>query len=456
MKTKAVPITEISEIRRILCPPNLDRSELLASRRQGSPELKVEQEVRAMKSVTFHCGKCKVNTCGIENDPGASVRHCPGCNSILMLCPVCHKATSGTEKFKILICDSCHTEFVTDTTVQSLIDMDRKSRQVVLSGIRATNRLHLGNFLGAIRQFVQYSTGDNLCLYFIADWHTLTTCQDAATVTGNSVEIAMNYIAAGLDPERSIIYAQSSVPEIAELALYLSMIQDKGELEVLPTLKDLLRGGANMNLGHLSYPVLMAADILGPKATLVPVGSDQIPNVELARRLAKKFNRRFGQTFVIPEIGEQKVKIPGLGGGKMAKSDESSCIFIDDAAEVVAKKYAKHGVTDKNKVKRDDSGVPENCASIYPVYQVLLGEESSLLQEVANGCRVGSRTCQECKAELAKMVNSILEPVRVKRRELGGKREFVREVLHFGGLKAREIIRPTLELVREKLGIIAP
>ncbi|MBU0722379.1 hypothetical protein KKA93_02905 [Patescibacteria group bacterium] len=147
--------------------------------------------------------------------------------------------------------------------------------ELVLSGIRATGRLHFGNFLGAVQNFVKFQQADNTCLYFIADWHTLTTLDNPEELRGNLIEIVKDYIAAGLDPEQSIIYSQSSVPEISELCLYLSMIQPLGELERVPTFKDLIRKNPdNVNLGLVTYPVLMAADILGPKATLVPVGEE--------------------------------------------------------------------------------------------------------------------------------------------------------------------------------------
>ena len=165
--------------------------------------------------------------------------------------------------------------------------------ELVLSGIRATGRLHFGNFMGAVRNFVRYQTAANTCLYFIADWHSLTTLADPRELRANTLAIAADYLAAGLDPERSILYAQSGVPEIAELSLYLAMVQPLGDLQRTPTFKDMVRRFPdNVNLGTISYPVLMAADILGPKATLVPVGDDQRPNVEMARNLAIKFNQR--------------------------------------------------------------------------------------------------------------------------------------------------------------------
>src|SRR3989304_9473401 len=202
--------------------------------------------------------------------------------------------------------------------------------EIVLSGIRATGKLHFGNFIGAVQNFVKFQQPNNTCLYFIADWHTLTTLRNPEELKGNLIEIVKDYIAAGLDPEQSIIYAQSSIPEISELFLYLSMIQQVGELERIPTFKEKIKKNPdNVNLGLLTYPVLMAADILGPKATLVPVGEDQVPNVELARDLAKRFNNRYGKTFPIPEMMHDMVRIPGLDGEKMGKSDADNSIDIN-------------------------------------------------------------------------------------------------------------------------------
>src|SRR3989344_2151273 len=180
-------------------------------------------------------------------------------------------------------------------------------KQTILSGIRATGRL-----------------------YFIADLHTLTTLQNPEELRGNVLEIAKDYLAAGLDPNKSTIYAQSSIPEISELSILLAMVQPLGEIERTPTFKDLVRKNPdNVNLGLVNYPVLMSADILGPQATLVPVGSDQRPNVEVTRNLAKRFNDRYGQTFVIPKMMNEMVKIPGLDGEKMGKSDTDNSIDIN-------------------------------------------------------------------------------------------------------------------------------
>src|SRR3989338_7151681 len=200
------------------------------------------------------------------------------------------------------------------------------THQTVLSGIRATGRLHVGNLLGAVQHFVRFQ--EDSCttgLYFVADLHTLTTLKNPDDMRRALREIVKDYLAAGLDPNKSIIYAQSSIPEIPMLSLLLSMVQPYGDLIRTPTFKELARKNpGNLNFGIVTYPVLMAADILGPRAALVPVGEDQVPNVELARSLARRFNERYGETLVIPEMMGEMVKVPGLDGAKMGKSDGNS------------------------------------------------------------------------------------------------------------------------------------
>lgn len=326
--------------------------------------------------------------------------------------------------------------------------------QTVLSGIRATGRLHFGNFLGAVQNFVKFQQQENTCLYFIADWHTLTTLENPEELRNNLMEIAKDYIAAGLDPEQSIIYAQSSVPEISELALYLGMIQQMGELQRIPTFKDLVRKNPdNVNLGLLSYPVLMAADILGPKATLVPVGEDQVPNVELARSIARSFNSRFGQTFVVPEMMQQMIRVPGLDGAKMGKSEADNAIDINSSTDIIRQRYLKKGITDIERKKVADSGDPYNrCQSVYAIHELVTpGETES--REIAEACIAGKIGCIACKNKLVDNIANVLEPFRAARAELADKDDYVREVLHEGGKKARTLIHTTVESVRDKMGI---
>lgn len=328
--------------------------------------------------------------------------------------------------------------------------------KTILSGIRATGRLHFGNFMGAVRHFVNFQNSDNRSMYFIADLHTLTTLRDPNELRGNVLEIAKDYLAAGLDPNLSVIYAQSSVPEISELSLLLSMIQPLGELERIPTFKDLLRKNAdNVNLGLVSYPVLMAADILGPKADIVPVGFDQRPNVELARNLAQRFNARFGKTFVIPEMldEDKMIKVPGLDGEKMGKSDSDNSIDINSSREVILKRYMERGVTDPERVKISIPGNPQHCRSVYPIHEIVTPGEPET-RTIANACKTAQIGCADCKRKVVDGIATILEPFQEKRAQLAHQDDFIMDVLHEGGKKARTIIAGTVSDVRQKMGVV--
>lgn len=325
--------------------------------------------------------------------------------------------------------------------------------ETVLSGIRATGRLHFGNFLGAVRNFVQYMQGDNACLYFIADWHTLTTLDNPEELRGNRLEIVKDYLAAGLDPERAIIYAQSSVPEIAELCLYLSMIQPLGALQLIPTYKDLVKKNPDrVSLGLITYPVLMAADILGPKATLVPVGEDQLPNIELARELARRFNDAYGEIFPLPQAATERLRVPGLDGSKMGKSESNNAIGINDPIETIRERYLRFGITDEQRLRRSDPGRPyTHCKSVFPVHEIITPETQR--DEIAKACMNASIGCTECKQRLVDNIAAILEPFQNKRRELADQDDYAYDVITTGGRKARELIIPTIEAVRDKVGI---
>lgn len=327
--------------------------------------------------------------------------------------------------------------------------------EVVLSGIRATGKLHFGNFMGAVRHFVEHQRAGNQCMYFIADLHTLTTLRDPSELRGNVIEIVKDYLAAGLDPETSVIYAQSSVPEISELSLLLSMLQPLGELQRVPTFKDLVRKNPdNVTLGLISYPVLMAADILGPQATLVPVGEDQVPNVELARNLAQRFNQRFGQTFALPTMLDEMVKVPGLDGEKMGKSESDNAININASREEIIDRYLKRGVTDPQRIRATDPGDPYNrCRSVYPLQEMLSPGEMTT-RNIGRLCQAAKISCKDCKRNLGNAIADVLEPFQARRADLDGKDDYVREVLHEGGKRARRLIADTVSDVREKMGII--
>ncbi len=328
--------------------------------------------------------------------------------------------------------------------------------KTVLSGIRATGRLHFGSFLGAVQNFVKFQDdADTRCMYFVADFHTLTTLDDPEAMKLNLTEMVKDYLAAGLDPDKSILYAQSSIPEIAQLSMYLGMLQSFGALKNIPTYKDLVKKNPNrVTHGLFSYPVLMAADILGPQANIVPVGSDQIPNVELAQKLARKFNKRFGETFVIPEMLEEMVKVPGLDGNKMGKSDADNAISLTMEREEVHDRYRRFGVTDANRVSVSDPGNPyEDCLSVYPVHELVSpGEVQS--RTIAKKCMAAEIGCAQCKGLLADRISDQLELFQERRASFEDKDEMVREILHEGGKKARQIIMPTIGLVSDKMGIV--
>ncbi len=336
---------------------------------------------------------------------------------------------------------------------------DKKGNKVgstVLSGIRATGRMHFGNFVGAVDNFVRYQANpENTCMYFVADLHTLTTLEDPEELRRNLVEMVKDYLAAGLDPDKSIIYAQSSIPEIPELMLLLGMFQPLGELQLIPTYKDLVKNNPDrITHGLLSYPVLMAADILGPQANLVPVGSDQSPNVELARDLAVRFNNRFGTTFAVPEMMKEMVKVPGLDGHKMGKSSSDNAIGIGDTAVEIRSKYLKRGITDTNKARKNDPGDPYNgCKSVYAVHEMVTEGERET-RTIANLCRSGQIGCVECKNMLVDGIAAILEPFQQRRAELDNQNDYVTDVLVEGGNAARAVIAQTVEDVRTKMGIV--
>ncbi len=326
---------------------------------------------------------------------------------------------------------------------------------VVLSGIRATGRMHFGNFVGAVQHFVDYQDSDNTCLYFVADQHTLTTLDNPEELRTNLMEMVKDYLAAGLDPDRSIIYVQSSVPEITELCIYLGMLQPLGDLMIIPTYKDLVRRFPDrVSHGLLTYPVLMAADILGPRATLVPVGEDQVPNVELVRDLARRFNNRYGDFFTIPEMMHEMVKVVGLDGAKMGKSEADNSINISASIDDIRRRYLERGITDPQRQRRSDPGDPYgSCKSVYPLHELVTKGEIKT-RTIAQACMSASIGCAECKHKLVDSIAEIILPFQERREALADKNDYVREVLHEGGKKARAIIAETVAQVRDKMGIV--
>jgi len=332
----------------------------------------------------------------------------------------------------------------------------KTDKKVVLSGIRATGKLHLGNYFGAMRYFVELSRDKSKkCFFFIANLHTLTTKMDPDDIKGDLREIVLDFISVGIDPKKSIIFAQSSVPETCELNWLLSCLTPVAVLQRMPHFKEKKdkKTALNeiINAGLLTYPVLMASDILGPCADLVPVGEDQHPHVELARELAKRFNHIYGETFPVPELlKSEAIRVPGLDGtGKMGKSDQNT-IDLSDSPEVIEDKIAK-AVTDPARIRRNDPGNPAIC-NIYALH--LLMSDIDVINDVRRACTMARIGCVDCKNIISKNIINILSPIQQRKRELVAEGlDYPFDVLCKGGKRARKIISATVEKVKNKMGV---
>lgn len=320
----------------------------------------------------------------------------------------------------------------------------------ILSGMRPTAKLHLGNLLGALENWKKFESEDSF--FMIADWHALTTeYASHASIKENVVEVVIDYLAAGLNPDRSTIFLQSLVPEHAELALLLSMITPLPWLERNPTYKDRIqefKGRDLMTHGFLGYPVLQAADILLYKADAVPVGEDQLPHLELAREIARRFNHLYKPVFKEAEaILTKTPKIPGTDGRKMSKS-YGNTIDLSDSSQEVDKKVMQM-MTDPARKRREDKGRPEVC----PVYffHIIFNKENE--KTVAKECRAAERGCVECKKEMANHLVPFLRPIYERRQELLKKRGQIRDLLIEGSQKAKTVASKTLAEAKEAVGI---
>ncbi|HQQ12915.1 MAG TPA: tryptophan--tRNA ligase [Bacteroidales bacterium] len=325
---------------------------------------------------------------------------------------------------------------------------------IVLSGIRPTGNLHLGNFFGAVKNFVKMQEENN-CYFFIADYHSLTTHPTPQDLHGNVKQVLVEYLAAGLDPDKATLYVQSDVPEIAELYLFLNMNAYLGELERVTTFKEKARKQPdNVNAGLLTYPSLMAADILIHKAHKVPVGKDQEQHLEMTRTFARRFNRMYNiEYFNIPQaynFGEELVKIPGLdGSGKMGKSEgEGNAIFLIDDAKTIRKKVMKAmtdaGPTMPNQQKPD---MIENLFSLLKV--VSTPETVAFFDDQYNNCSI---RYGDLKKQLAEDMILFTEPIREKILALAADEAYISKVARIGAEKARESAAKTVKEVREIIG----
>ena len=320
-------------------------------------------------------------------------------------------------------------------------------RKRLLSGMRPTGPLHLGNYHGALANWVRLQE-EYECFYFIADWHALTSDYEAPDrIKGYTYDILLDWLSVGLSPERSTLFIQSQVKEHAELFLILSMITPVPWLERNPTYKDQIEQLSAKDLstfGFLGYPVLQAADIIMYKPFGVPVGVDQAPHVEITREIARRFNYFYGPVFPEPEvILTETPKLLGTDRRKMSKS-YGNAIFLSDTAEVVAAKVATM-ITDPQRMRKSDPGNPDIC-NVYDFHRLYSPPE--LVAEVNRRCRTADIGCVECKRRMADRLNLFLDPIRAQRRHYQERPEVVAEIIAAGRAKAQQTARRTMEEVR--------
>jgi tryptophanyl-tRNA synthetase len=324
--------------------------------------------------------------------------------------------------------------------------------QIVLSGMRSTGRLHLGNYFGAIRNWVALQDRYR-CYYFVADWHALTSdYADPSEVALNSLEVAADWIASGLDPERSVIFLQSLVPEHAELHLLFSMHTPLGWLERVPTYKEQIRQLDNKDLstyGFLGYPLLQTADILMYRADLVPVGEDQASHLEFSREVARRFNTYYGDVFPEPKaLFTPTPKVPGLDGRKMSKS-YGNTIDLADSPDDIRRKCGTM-FTDPTRLRRSDVGHPESC-NLYAFHELV--SPPDVQERVARECRLAQIGCVDDKRLLAEQIVEFLTPIRERREELLRDKGELMRILRQGSERARERAAETQGRVRAAMAL---
>jgi len=326
-------------------------------------------------------------------------------------------------------------------------------QKIVLSGMRSTGKIHLGNYFGALKNWVDLQDRYR-CYYFAADWHALTSdYADPSEIAQNTIEMVIDWIAAGLDPERSTIFIQSMVPDHAELHLLLSMITPLGWLERVPTYKEQIQQIENRDLltyGFLGYPVLQTVDIAIYRAHFVPVGEDQASHLEISREIVRRFNHLY-KSEIFPEpraLFTPTPKVPGIDGRKMSKS-YGNAINLSDSPEVILQK-CKQMFTDPQRVKRSDPGRPEVC-NLYEFHKLLSPPE--VQERVAVECRAAQIGCVDDKKLLAQILIDFLEPIRRRREELVRDRDTVYDILLEGSRKARERTAETMDAVRSAMGL---
>jgi tryptophanyl-tRNA synthetase len=318
----------------------------------------------------------------------------------------------------------------------------------ILSGVQPSGKLHLGNYFGAVRQHIALQN-EATCFYFIADYHALTTIQNAPTLRENTRDVALDYLALGLDPDKAVFFRQSDVPEVTELAWILSTVTNMGLLERAVSYKEKIEKGIDASVGLFFYPVLMAADILIYRSQLVPVGKDQVQHIEMTRDIAGKFNQTFGKIFPIPDYRlDKESKVPGVDGQKMSKSYGNTIEIFAEGNPL--KKTVMGIVTDSTPVEAPKD--PDKC-NVFALYSLFATDEEKAA--LAERYRVGGMGYGVAKTMLLEKINTFFGSAREKRKELAANPAVVEDVLKRGAQKARAEARQTMALVREAVGMKA-
>jgi len=320
----------------------------------------------------------------------------------------------------------------------------------ILSGMRPTGKLHIGHYLGALENWIKLQN-EHDSYHLVADYHVLTTNPDTSEIFNNTIEMVIDWLSTGLNPEKSPFFRQSQVKEHTELFLIFSMLITKARLERNPTLKDQIRdlNIQNVIYGHLGYPVLQSADILLYKGDAVPVGEDQVPHIEITREIAKRFNQQYGKVFPEPKALLTKFsRLPGLdGNAKMSKSLNNT-ILLSDEPETVQQKLRK-AVTDPQKIRRNDPGRPEVCL----VFEYHKKFNPGEINEIENGCRSGALGCVDCKLKCTAKINDFLAPIIEKRKQYENRKDDVLDILIEGEKKAREVAAATMNEVHKAMNL---
>lgn len=321
----------------------------------------------------------------------------------------------------------------------------------VFSGIQPTGKIHIGNYLGSIKQFVELQEKAE-CVFFIVDWHAITIPYLPENLQKNILDAAICYLASGIDPEKSILFVQSQVKEHAELAWLLNTACPAGDLLRMTQYKEKSKQfKGKIGAGILNYPILMAADILLYKTEVVPVGQDQKQHVELARTIARKFNNMFGETFVEPgvKLQEMGAKIMALNNPKkkMSKSIPETCLYLFDEPEIIKKKIMG-AITDTGKQIKYSPNQKPGISNLLTIYHLFSGQEIPEIEK-----KFKNKNYSEFKKALANLLIEKLEPLRKKKKELDSREVFVKEILEKGARKARIIAQSTMQEVRQKMGL---